>query len=71
MATSTQQQITETLNELLAINIDAREGYKSARDGVDDARLKAVFQDLSRQRDKFATELANRILDLDFVPVGG
>lgn len=61
MTTATQTEIISELKDLLQINIDGREGFKVAREAVDDAELKTVFSELSSQRDAFAAQLANRI----------
>ncbi|MES2285331.1 MAG: PA2169 family four-helix-bundle protein [Bacteroidota bacterium] len=51
----------ETLRELIIINNDRYEGYKTATKETDDASLKALFSEFSAQSKKFSDELRKLI----------
>ncbi|MES2140893.1 MAG: PA2169 family four-helix-bundle protein [Bacteroidota bacterium] len=51
----------ETLRELIIINNDRYEGYKTATKETDDASLKNLFSEFSRQSKKFSDELRKLI----------
>lgn len=52
-----KDKIVENLNNLIQSNRDAEEGFKTAADGVDDAQITTLFQELSSQRAHFTREL--------------
>lgn len=49
--------ITDGLNQLIAICKDGEAGFRTANDDVKDLELKALFTRLARQRAEFAAEL--------------
>lgn len=51
----------DTLRELIIVNNDRFEGYKTAANETDDARFKALFAELSMQSTKFSDELRKLI----------
>lgn len=51
----------EKLQDLIRINIDACEGFKTAADAVEDQKLTSLFGDYAQQRDRFATELQKQV----------
>ena len=52
-----KQQSSSALNDLIVINNDRCEGYRTAAKETEDAELKTLFNDFSAQSEKFATEL--------------
>lgn len=65
-------EITEKINtaikDLVIINNDRTEGYKTASDETKDADLKMLFNRLSQQSRGFASELKSFITDMDDMP---
>ena len=57
-----QDKIIDNLIETLK---DGQEGFKQAAEGVNDPQLKAVFDEYSRQRGRFAAELRSRAQSAD------
>jgi uncharacterized protein (TIGR02284 family) len=57
-----QDKIIDDLIETLK---DAQEGFKQAAAGVKDPQLKAVFDEYSRQRARFAVELRSKAQSAD------
>ncbi len=55
----TREQISDELNNLIAICKDGQAGYKAAAEDTDDVILKGLFQELSEQRAHCANELQN------------
>lgn len=55
----TRKQISDELNDLIAICKDGQAGYKAAAEDTDDVILKGLFQELSEQRAHCANELQN------------
>lgn len=45
------------LNDLIEINKDSQEGFKTAADNVEAGNLKSLFMDMSNERASLATEL--------------
>ena len=52
-----QQQSSPAVNELIVINNDRCEGYKTAANETKDSDLKSLFLEFSRQSEGFAQEL--------------
>jgi uncharacterized protein (TIGR02284 family) len=52
-----QDKIIDNLIEMLK---DGQEGFKQAAESVKDPQLKAVFDEYSRQRARFAVELRSK-----------
>ena len=52
-----QQTMISTLQQLRETTIDGENGFKTAAEDCDDANLKQLFLDLSRERGRFAAEL--------------
>lgn len=61
MATETKTTLTSesiaTLQDLVQVNIDSRDGFQEAIEHVDDANISALFIDLARQRNEQCSEL--------------
>jgi len=57
-----QDKIVDNLIETLK---DGQEGFKQAAEGVKDPQLKAVFDEYSRQRGRFAVELRSKAQSAD------
>lgn len=57
-----QDKIIDNLIETLK---DGQEGFKQAAESVKDLQLKAVFDEYSRQRGRFATELRSKAKSAD------
>ncbi|HMF81282.1 MAG TPA: PA2169 family four-helix-bundle protein [Candidatus Acidoferrum sp.] len=57
-----QDKIIDDLIETLK---DGQEGFKQAAEGVKDPQLKAVFDEYSRQRARFAVELRSKAQSAD------
>lgn len=54
-----QKEIISTLNSLIETLKDGQEGFQQAAEAVQDAELKSLFSEYSRQRSRFASELQN------------
>lgn len=54
----------DLLNDLVAVDLDAREGFKLAADDAKDLELKELFANLSRQREEFARALQTEVRNL-------
>src|SRR6476620_264788 len=59
-----ETKTVSTIKDLIVINNDRCNGYKTAADETKDADLKAMFMEFSRQSEKFAQELR------PFLPAG-
>lgn len=70
METNNEKSI-ETLNNLLEINNDRIEGYKTAIKETEEADMKALFTDLAATSFKCKNELTAEILKLSGKPVEG
>lgn len=51
------QKTATAINDLIVINNDRYEGYKTAADEIKDSDLKAMFTEFSNQSKQFAAEL--------------
>lgn len=60
METSTKK-ITDTLNHLIAIAEDGKEGYKNAAKDVEDLSVKTVFEKYSNQRAMYIMRLQEQV----------
>lgn len=60
-ATSTEHDVSSTLNSLLETCKDGEQGFRTAADGVDDITLKRLFTSYAEQRGQFAAELQQLI----------
>jgi uncharacterized protein (TIGR02284 family) len=56
-----QKETISTLNSLIETLKDGQEGFKQAAKGVADSQLKSLFNEYSRQRSRFASELQNQV----------
>jgi uncharacterized protein (TIGR02284 family) len=65
------EKTIDELNKLVEINNDRIEGYKTASEETDDAKLKTMFADLSHTSDKCREELAAEIRRLGGTPKKG
>ena len=59
-----KEKIIETLNDLIAKNYDAENGYKEAAEDVDSPALKTMFRDYATQRYNFGHDLKDAIRQL-------
>jgi len=55
----------KTVDNLIETLKDGQEGFKQAAEGVKDPQLKAVFDEYSRQRGRFAVELRSKAQSAD------
>jgi uncharacterized protein (TIGR02284 family) len=55
---------TKIIDDLIETLKDGQEGFKQAAEGVKDPQLKSLFNEYSRQRSRFATELQNQVQTL-------
>jgi uncharacterized protein (TIGR02284 family) len=55
-----QKEIVSVIDDLIETLKDGQEGFKQAAEGVKDPQLKSLFNEYSRQRSRFATELQNQ-----------
>lgn len=62
MQTETKTQLSDstlrTLQQLIQINIDSRDGFRFAAENIDDMTLSTLFDSLSHQREEQANELS-------------
>ena len=65
----TQKEIVNLLNNLLEDNCDAKRGYQTAAEQVDDPALKGLFMSLSSQRDNFKKSIREETHALGGEPV--
>lgn len=56
------QKSIDALNRLVQLCIDTRESYEQAADTVETDRFKKMFTEYAEQRNQFATQLSNLIL---------
>ncbi|MBO0694578.1 MAG: DUF2383 domain-containing protein, partial [Verrucomicrobia bacterium] len=59
-----EKEIISVIDELIETLKDGQEGFKQAADGVKDLQLKSIFEEYSRQRSRFATELQRHAQNL-------
>ena len=52
-----EKEAISTVNSLIETLKDGQEGFKQAAEGVADPQLKSLFNEYSRQRSRFASEL--------------
>ena len=67
MAISTDE-IISTLNGLIETCKDGEKGFREAAEGVDDSRLRSLFEQYSQQRGEFARELQFEVTSLGGSP---
>ena len=65
---NSNKKIIDTLNHLIAIAEDGREGYKNAADDVKDTTMKHIFKKYVTQRTQFITQLQNQVQNLGGSP---
>lgn len=65
----TQEETIKLLNNLLEDNYDAKRGYQTAAEQVDDPALKGLFMSLSSQRDNFKKSIREETHSLGGEPV--
>ncbi len=59
----TDQTLVTILNALIHLCHDAHDGYMQAADGITSSAYKTIFAEYALQRNRFATQLANLVLD--------
>lgn len=59
-----QKEIVSIIDDLIKTLKDGEEGFKQAADGVKDPQLKSLFNEYSRQRSRFVTELQQQVHDM-------
>lgn len=67
----TTEKINTAIKDLVIINNDRTEGYKTASEETKDVELKTLFNRLSQQSVGFANELKPYITDADEMPKAG
>ncbi len=55
-----QKENLSVIDDLVETLKDGQEGFKQAAEGVKDPQLKSLFNEYSRQRSRFATELQSQ-----------
>ncbi len=65
---STNEDYISRLNDLVETCKDGEEGFQSAADGTTSHELKSIFQDYSRQRATFGSELRSAVTGLGGAP---
>jgi len=55
-----QKEIISVIGDLIQTLKDGQEGFKEAAEGVKDPQLKSLFNEYSRQRSRFASELQHQ-----------
>ena len=65
---ASNEEVISTLNDLVETCRDAQEGFRSAAEGTEDAELRALFLEYSRQRASFAGELQAEVRRLGGEP---
>jgi uncharacterized protein (TIGR02284 family) len=65
------KEVVSTLNTLIATCRDGEQGFRTAAEHVKDPTIKALFNDLARERGSFAEELKQEIQKLGGVPEEG
>ena len=70
METTTKKSTGEQIKELIIINNDRYEGYKTAATETKDARLKSLFEEYSHQSKTFGDEL-QKLLPAKYAPAPG
>ena len=61
-------ELLNVLNELIEVNKDGQNGYDTASQGVKTVSLKLLFEQYSKERLQFATDLQNKIESLGQQP---
>jgi uncharacterized protein (TIGR02284 family) len=64
----TLQDFAAAVNNVIAANRDAEQGYRAAADAAKDRPLKELFEELTLQRGHFAEEMQAAVKDLGFEP---
>jgi uncharacterized protein (TIGR02284 family) len=64
----TLEDFAAAVNNVIAMNRDAEQGYRGAADAAKDGPLKQLFEELTLQRGHFAEELQAAVKDLGFEP---
>lgn len=59
-----QSEIVSIIDELIETLRDGEEGFRQAADGVKDPQLKSIFNEYSRQRSRFVTDLQDQVQSL-------
>lgn len=57
----TNDELVDTLNELVKINNDRIQGFEKAADDIEDPQLASIFRNLTAQSRKFRSQLADDI----------
>ena len=68
MSSATTKDYISTLNGLIETCKDGEEGFRSAADGVKRSDLKSLFNEYSRQRAQFASELQVEVARIGGAP---
>jgi uncharacterized protein (TIGR02284 family) len=61
---NTKDSAISVVNDLIETCRDGEQGFREASEGVSDPELKALFNQYSRQRAKFASELRSQVMAL-------
>src|SRR5947207_11037325 len=59
-----EKETISTVKSLIETLKDGQEGFKQAAEGVKDLQLKSLFNEYSRQRSRFASELQSQVQSL-------
>ena len=59
-----QKEIVSIIDDLIKTLKDGEQGFEQAADGVKDPQLKSLFNEYSRQRSRFVTELQQKVHDM-------
>src|SRR6266480_3183398 len=59
-----EKETISTVNSLIETLKDGHEGFKQAAESVKDLQLKSLFNEYSRQRSRFASELQSQVQSL-------
>lgn len=62
-------QVLTELQELIQVNIDSRDGYRHAAKATSDLNLQSAFEEIARNRDNMAEELASYVAWSGEMPV--
>lgn len=61
--------MTDTLNNLVRINIDASKGYSLAAENIENDNFRNFLQSYAEQREKYAEQLKDEIVKIGGEPV--
>jgi len=64
-----REETINVVSDLQRINLDSSAGWRTASGHIEDASLKSHFEQIARQRDQFAAELANLLMSAGKTPI--